>query len=78
MKELRLYFILLGRLPKLLVMKEGEERSKIFEIKLKKHSGHFSRFRIIIGNFCIVNQKFYVLKLINYIYLCFFFKVKYF
>jgi hypothetical protein len=22
-----------------------------------KHSGHFSRFRIIIGNFCIVKQK---------------------
>jgi hypothetical protein len=26
-----------------------------------KHSGHFSRFRIIIGNFCIVKQKYYVL-----------------
>jgi hypothetical protein len=26
-----------------------------------KHSGHFSRFRIIIGNFCIVNQKCYVI-----------------
>jgi hypothetical protein len=23
-----------------------------------KHSGHFSRFRIIIGNFCIVDQKY--------------------
>jgi hypothetical protein len=33
-----------------------------------KHSGHFSRFSIIIGNFCIVNQKCYVLKLINYIF----------
>jgi hypothetical protein len=31
-----------------------------------KHSGHFCRCRIIIGNFCIVNQKCYVLKLINY------------
>jgi hypothetical protein len=26
-----------------------------------KHSEHFSRFRIIIGNFCIINQKCYVL-----------------
>jgi hypothetical protein len=25
--------------------------------KRSKHSGHLSRFRIIIGNFCIVNQK---------------------
>jgi hypothetical protein len=25
-----------------------------------KHSGHFFRFRIIIGNFCIVDQKYYV------------------
>jgi hypothetical protein len=24
--------------------------------------GYFSRFRIIIGNFCIANQKCYVLK----------------
>jgi hypothetical protein len=28
-----------------------------------KHSRHFSRFRIIIGNFCIVNQKCYVIML---------------
>jgi hypothetical protein len=27
-----------------------------------KHSGHFSRFRIIIGNFCNVNQKCNVLS----------------
>jgi hypothetical protein len=37
--------------------------------KRYKHSGHFSRFCIIIGNFCIANQKCYVLKLVNYIYL---------
>jgi hypothetical protein len=30
-----------------------------------KHSGHFSGFRIIIGNFCIVKQKCYVLQLIT-------------
>jgi hypothetical protein len=29
-----------------------------------KHSGHFSRFRIIIGNFCIVKLKCYVLMLL--------------
>jgi hypothetical protein len=28
-----------------------------------KHSGHFSRFRIIIGSFCIVNQKCYIIML---------------
>jgi hypothetical protein len=42
----------------------------IIHWKRCKHSGHFSKFRIIIGNFCIVNQKCYVLKLklINYTY----------
>jgi hypothetical protein len=34
---------------------------------LQAFSGHFSRFRIIIGNFCIVNQKCYVFKLINFL-----------
>jgi hypothetical protein len=29
-----------------------------------KHSGHFSRFRNIIGNFCIVKQKCYVIMLL--------------
>jgi hypothetical protein len=29
-----------------------------------KHSGHFSRFRNIIGNFCIIKQKYYVIMLL--------------
>jgi hypothetical protein len=37
--------------------------------KRYKHSGHFSKFRIIIGNFCSVNQKCYVLKLSDYTFL---------
>jgi hypothetical protein len=37
--------------------------------KRRKQSGHFSKFRIIIGNFCSVNQKCYVLKLIDYTFL---------
>jgi hypothetical protein len=28
-----------------------------------KHSGHFSRFRNIIGNFCIIKQKCYVINI---------------
>jgi hypothetical protein len=31
-----------------------------------KHLGHFSRFRIIIGNFRIVNQKCYVIISIQF------------
>jgi hypothetical protein len=27
-----------------------------------KHSGHFFRFRNIIGNFCIIKQKCYVIR----------------
>jgi hypothetical protein len=30
-----------------------------------KHSEHFSRFRNIIGNFCIIKQKCYVIMFIN-------------
>jgi hypothetical protein len=54
----------------------GVRRFKIKEIHFRedfpcystwkryKHSGHFSRFRIITGIFFIVNQKCYVLKLL--------------
>jgi hypothetical protein len=62
---------------KRLIAESGDSKSKKFLFerislanyltwKRCKHSGHFSRFRIIIGNFCIVNQKCYVLMLINY------------
>jgi hypothetical protein len=58
-----------------LIAEPGDSKSKKFLFpcystwKRCKHSRHFSRFRIIIGNVCIVNQRCYVLKLINYIYL---------
>jgi hypothetical protein len=61
---------------KRLIAESGDSKSKKFLFerispcystwKRCKHSGHFSRFRIIIGNVCIANQKCYVPKLINY------------
>jgi hypothetical protein len=36
-----------------------------FNVEHCKLSGHFSRFRIIIGNFCIVKQKYYVFNEFN-------------
>jgi hypothetical protein len=36
--------------------------SKLITWKRCKHSGHFSRFRNIIGNFCNIKQKCYVIK----------------
>jgi hypothetical protein len=54
-----------------LIAESGDSNSQKFLFschstwKCCKHSGHFSRFCIIIGNFCIVKEKCYVLKLIN-------------
>jgi hypothetical protein len=44
----------------------GETLSRqgdLFQNNNNFFSGHFSRFRIIIGNFCVVNQKCYVIML---------------
>jgi hypothetical protein len=64
-----------------LIAESGDSKSKRFlfegiSLAIQRgnaasiRGGHFSRFRLIIGNFCIVNQKCYVIMLsIQFLYL---------
>jgi hypothetical protein len=60
-----------------LITESGDSKSKKFlferiSLAIQRGNavsipGHFSRFRIIIGNFCIVNKKCYVIMFLKYL-----------
>jgi hypothetical protein len=82
LNNLKTIWLSIGKLVKLILIIFSDEFFLFIPIystwKRCKHSGHFSRFRNIIGNFCIIKQKClcnYVINLFSEVFFSVFNKV---